>query len=451
MKLNAHLGRRLGITTLVILVIFMAIAVSEAILSINRERSAVSHLLQLVSKIEALKSSPIATFDKNLGEIIQLSQTSEYRHIEILITKDDDQILAQTNPSQQANFFSLAIGRAVYAFNRPEPTQSLVKQWRVKNISFDIKPSLISEQSEVGTNLIISIGMLVGFALLLYLGLKLILQKAISPLNESINQLQKLARNQYDGVLNESDIEEVSRINQAINDLSVALIDLEKSRQMLSARIISAQENERANISRELHDELGQKIAVIRLNTGYLGKILSQQDSALVALADINQAIKDIDTELKSLLARLKSNHEFHFLNNKTLKELLTDLIEQWKKSPGQATQFNYSINLGNEHFNSNLSLTVFRITQEALTNIAKHAQAKRVDIKVWSDKRFIYWYIADNGIGIAENLTTSLLKGNGLSGLQERIWSIGGELLINEHNEDKCGLTLEAKIPISA
>jgi two-component system sensor histidine kinase UhpB len=293
--------------------------------------------------------------------------------------------------------------------------------------------------------------MLVGFALLLYLGLKLILQKAISPLNESINQLQKLARNQYDGVLNESDIEEVSRINQAINDLSVALIDLEKSRQMLSARIISAQENERANISRELHDELGQKIAVIRLNTGYLGKILSQQDSALVALADINQAIKDIDTELKSLLARLKSNHEFHSLNHKTLKELLTELIEQWEKSPGQTTQFNYSINLGNENFNSNLSLTVFRITQEALTNIAKHAQAKRVDIKVWSDKRFIYWYIADNGIGIAENLTTSLLKGNGLSGLQERIWSIGGELLINEHNEDKCGLTLEAKIPISA
>ena len=110
MKLNAHLGRRLGITTLVILIIFMAIAVSEAILSINRERSAVSNLLQLVSKIESLKSGPIATFDKNLGEIIQLSQTSEFRHIEILITKDDDQILAQTNPSQQANFFSAMPG-----------------------------------------------------------------------------------------------------------------------------------------------------------------------------------------------------------------------------------------------------------------------------------------------------------------------------------------------------
>ena len=102
MKLNAHLGRRLGITTLAILVIFMAIAVSEAILSINRERSAVGNLLQLVSKIEALEASPNSVFDKNLNEIIQLSQIGEFRHIEILITKDDVQILAQTNPSQRS-------------------------------------------------------------------------------------------------------------------------------------------------------------------------------------------------------------------------------------------------------------------------------------------------------------------------------------------------------------
>lgn len=449
MRLDAHLGRQLGITTLAILIIFMAIAISEAILSINRERLAVGNLLQLVTKIEALQSSSDANFEKNLTEIIQLSQTEEFRHIEILITKADGQTLSQTNPALRANKLSLTIGKAIYELNRPEPVTTLAKHWKIKGIDFNISPSLISEQSEVGTNLIISIGMLVGFAMLLYLGLKLILRKAINPLNESISQLQKLARNQYDGVLNKSGIEEVGRINQAINDLSVALIDLEKSRQMLSTKIISAQENERANISRELHDELGQKIAVIRLNTGYLEKVLAQQDTALLALADINQAIKDIDTELKSLLARLRSNHDFLALNNKTLKELLTELIQQWEKSPGQTTQFNYAITLGNEVFNSNLSLTIFRITQEALTNIAKHAQATRVDIKISSDNRFIYWYIADNGVGIPENLAIALLKGNGLSGLQERIWSIGGELLINAHNEDKRGLTLEAKIPL--
>lgn len=449
MRLNAHLGRQLGITTLAILIIFMAITISEAILSINRERLAVGNLLRLVTKIEALQSSSDTNFEKKLAEIIQLSQTEEFRHIEILIAKDDGQTLSQTNPALQANTLSLTIGKAIYELNRPEPVTALAKHWKIKNIDFNISPSLISEQSEVGTNLIISIGMLVGFAMLLYLGLKLILRKAINPLNESISQLQKLARNQYDGVLNKSGIEEVGRINQAINDLSVALIDLEKSRQMLSTKIISAQENERANISRELHDELGQKIAVIRLNTGYLEKVLAQQDTALLALADINQAIKDIDTELKSLLARLRSNHDFLALNNKTLKELLTELIQQWEKSPGQTTQFNYAITLGNELFNSNLSLTIFRITQEALTNIAKHAQATRVNIKISSDNRFIYWYISDNGVGIPENLTMSLIKGNGLSGLQERIWSIGGELLINAHNEDKRGLTLEAKIPL--
>ena len=121
--------------------------------------------------------------------------------------------------------------------------------------------------------------MLVALTAALYIGVKLTLQRALNPLKEALNQLQDLAHNKYDGVLKESDISEVKAVNDAINELSQSLIDLENSRQMLSAKLISSQEDERARISRDLHDELGQKIAVIRYNTSYPQKTLSDTNT----------------------------------------------------------------------------------------------------------------------------------------------------------------------------
>lgn len=450
MKLSQQLSRRLGIATTIILLIFLIVAISETLLSINREKFAISNLLTLSSTIESLKTTSASEFPERLNQVIHFSQHQEFRHVQIRISDSSGQLLAENDLRSDINPIGLLIGKTIYGLNAQTSETEFKKSSVIQGVLFEIIPDPISEQSEAGTNLLISISTLVGFAIILYLGLKLILYKALHPLHAAIEQLQKLALNQYDGILTSSDTLEVRRINQAINDLSTSLIHLEKSRQLLSAKIISAQEDERVNISRELHDEFGQKIAVIRLNTGYLGKVLGDYPGAMQALTDINQAIKDIDGELKSLLKRLKADQSFLNLKGKSLSELLIELIQEWQKSPSQLTQFNYAIDLPNEGLSSNLCLTLFRITQEALTNIAKHARATRVDIKINRDQRYVYWLISDNGQGLSQDLTTTLLKGNGLSGLQERIWSIGGELYVNQHNEDNKGFILEAKIPLS-
>jgi two-component system sensor histidine kinase UhpB len=297
--------------------------------------------------------------------------------------------------------------------------------------------------------------MLIALTATLYFGVKLTLAKALNPLKQSLNQLQQLAQNKYDGVLKESDISEVKAVNDAINELSQSLIKLNNSRQMLSAKLISSQEDERARISRDIHDELGQMIAGIRYNTSYLQKTLESKskgeifNDVLQAIGDISNATKNIDEELKRILKELRPQGNLLNLNNESIKKLLIDLIEGWQATTSNACIFNYSIDLGSKLLQQNIGLTLFRITQEALTNIAKHAQASLVDIQIHVDQHFIYWSVCDNGTGISDWDVSTQQRGNGLSGLQERLWAIGGELTITPKLEEG-GVGLSAKLPLS-
>ena len=219
---------------------------------------------------------------------------------------------------------------------------------------------------------------------------------------------------------------------------------------MLSAKLVSSQEDERARISRDLHDELGQKIAVIRYNTSYLQKTLetASSENSTQAINDIALATKDIDQELKKILKELRPQQHLLNIDNQSLKNLLLNLINGWQSTTGNECQFNYQIELGDINFDQNIALTVFRITQEALTNIAKHAKASKVEIKIKTDAQYIYWSVVDNGTGISDWNPSTQQRGNGLSGLQERVWSIGGELTISPQVENG-GFGLFAKIPV--
>jgi two-component system sensor histidine kinase UhpB len=220
---------------------------------------------------------------------------------------------------------------------------------------------------------------------------------------------------------------------------------------MLSAKLVSSQEDERAKISRDLHDELGQKIAVIRYNTSYLQKTLEtgSSENSIQAINDIALATKDIDQELKKILRELRPQQHLLNIDNESLKNLLLNLINGWQSTTGSQCQFIAEIELGNINFDQNIALTVFRITQEALTNIAKHAKANKVVIKLKTDAQYIYWSVVDNGVGIGDWNPSTQQRGNGLAGLQERVWSIGGELTITPQVEDR-GFGLSAKIPVT-
>jgi two-component system sensor histidine kinase UhpB len=459
MKLNQYLGRRISALALALLSIFLAVAITQATISIQREKKGTEQLLLLSQELDQLSQTGLSDLTPKLNKLIALSQSDEFRHIRIYFKDAKGQIIAQSNPDRNISMAGNLLNK-LFKLTHQSPTNDVVSaSWVIrgpdKTITVYISPDPASELNEAATSLFSSMLMLVALTATLYFGVKLTLAKALKPLKQSLSQLQHLAQNKYDGVLKESNISEVKAVNDAINELSQSLIALENSRQMLSAKLISSQEDERARVSRDIHDELGQKIAVIRYNTSYLEKILGSQSNselfndALQAIGDISDATKNIDEELKRILKELRPQGNLLNLNNESIKKLLIDLIEGWQATTSNACRFNYSIDLGPQPLQHNIGLTLFRVTQEALTNIAKHAQASFVDIQIHVDQNFIHWSVCDNGTGISDWDRKSQQRGNGLCGLQERLWAIGGELTITPKLE-KGGFGLSAKLPLS-
>jgi two-component system sensor histidine kinase UhpB len=453
MKLNQYIGKRLAGLALALLSIFLLIALAQATISIQREKKGAEQLLLLSQKLDHLKHAGLQDFTTQLNELITLSQSDDFRHIKITFKDAKGQIIAQTNPDQSVTVVGNLLGQLMNLLYQPMPDEIIATSWLIKGsdktVTVFISPNSASEQNEAATSLFSSLLMLCALTATLYFGVKLTLNRALNPLKEALHQLEDLSHNKYDGVLKESDISEVKAVNDAINKLSQSLIQLEESRQMLSAKLISSQEDERAKISRDLHDELGQKIAVIRYNTSYLQKTFNdaKSDNALQAIEDISIATKDIDQELKKILKELRSHQDLVNIDNHALKNLLINLISGWQSTTSSSCLFKYQINLDNTNLDQNVALTLFRITQEALTNIAKHAKASKVEVKIEVDTQYIYWSVIDNGLGSANWSPSTQQHGNGLAGLQERLWAIGGELTITPQI-DGGGFGLYAKIP---
>ncbi|WP_442975094.1 histidine kinase, partial [Salmonella enterica] len=162
------------------------------------------------------------------------------------------------------------------------------------------------EQEEAAENLLILLAMLLALVTALVIGVGLALRQALRPVSQILDGLGQLGRRNYAMRLGASPIDEIQVVNLAVNQLAESLKELESSRRTLSMKVLSLQEEERVRLARELHDELGQKLTVIRLNTGYLQKASGLNAEGRGALSDIAQATASIQQEVRELLHRLR-------------------------------------------------------------------------------------------------------------------------------------------------
>lgn len=206
----------------------------------------------------------------------------------------------------------------------------------------------------------------------------------------------------------------------------------------LSVYLQKVREDERTHIAREIHDELGQILTGIKLDLSWLQPKVEQcseeAKKRLVATIDLtNSAIKSvrkIATDLRPVIL-----DDFG----------LIAAIEWQAKQFAERTNLKVNINLPETEwsFSKDFSTIVFRICQEALTNVARHAHATEVDVSVDIEKGNLFLRIADNGVGINGDKKIGSL---GLIGMRERAESMGGKL--NIVNLPDGGVLLELKIP---
>jgi len=209
---------------------------------------------------------------------------------------------------------------------------------------------------------------------------------------------------------------------------------------LLAGHLDTVREEERSHLAREIHDVLGQALTVTKLHVtmarrqisvGNTAFAVTKLDNALSSLDDTIRMSRQVATELRPPL-----------LDSLGLQAALSAYIRELEEKTHLKIHFESPAEL--PHLTAKQSITAYRICQESLTNVVRHAQAEEVSISLLRLGEAITLSIKDNGLGFSDSSEKSR-KSFGLLGMQERAQLIEGELLISSGN----GTTVTLQFPI--
>ncbi len=211
--------------------------------------------------------------------------------------------------------------------------------------------------------------------------------------------------------------------------------------QTLSHRLVEVQEAERRHIARELHDEIGQVLTGLKLMLEMNTRSASDGDGAelgqaLALVNDLMGRVRELSLDLRPAM-----------LDDLGLLPALLWHFERYTAQTHVRVEFRHS---GLEHrFEPKVEIAAYRIVQEALTNVARHAQVNTVTVRLWADQDALGMQIEDHGIGFNPEVTLASRTSGGLSGMQERAVLLGGYLVIE--SVPGAGACLTAELPLAA
>ncbi|MEE2789660.1 MAG: sensor histidine kinase [Myxococcota bacterium] len=202
----------------------------------------------------------------------------------------------------------------------------------------------------------------------------------------------------------------------------------------LGGRLLEVQEEERKRLSRDLHDDLGQILTGLRLRL----TALSTTDISPAAEQQLTSAIKAVDMGVDQV-RRLAHNLRPPALDSLGLADGLRSFAMDWSA----LSQLDLRLELESVDLNPIWSETIFRVAQEAMTNVSRHAHATTVEIRLWQDEAWVYLRIDDNGVGLADEHAMGL----GLIGIRERLGALGGGFTL--HPSNLGGVCFHVKLPV--
>lgn len=242
-----------------------------------------------------------------------------------------------------------------------------------------------------------------------------------------------------DGVVNV--IRDISERKRAEKELRVFREQL----LALTTHLQSSIEEERSRISREIHDDIGQRMTALRMDLSLIEKSLKESSDPVICDMTVNE-IPEIQRMIDDGIQTMR----------KIIRDLRPEVLDtlglidgiRWQADEFQKrTGIQCSVKLPEQDptFESKVSTTIFRILQEALTNVVRHARATEVRVILQHTNDLLTLEVADNGKGISE-IEKNKVESFGLLGIRERARSIGGSMTIN--GEQGKGTVLRISVP---
>lgn len=257
---------------------------------------------------------------------------------------------------------------------------------------------------------------------------------------ELLARVQAMVRlQQAEAALRQARDELEQRVAERTEELSRATAAMRS----LSHRVVEVQEAERRAVARELHDEIGQLLTGLKLFLETSFQPVNAEQSA--ALADAVQQVNELMERVRQLSVSLRPQ----MLDDLGLLTALEWHFKRYAKQTGIHVRFRHTPVVG--RLPAQLETAAFRIVQEALTNVARHAAVKEVTVRLWLNEERLGLQIEDQGAGFDAAKALASRQSSGLAGMRERAEMLAGEMTVEASPGAGARLTVELPLADAA
>lgn len=447
MSLRYQINIRILISSLCVLILGGSIAIWQARDAVNKEiDSSINLAVQLISF--GFSQASQTPFNET-NWLLKFNSLNQTRHLSIQLKNPSGQIISFAHGNRPTNenelpprwFISLV------AAHYPQ-VEHQVTNFNGEQITVIIQANPLDEITEVWQESLAFFSSLFLVTLFTFLAVNLAFNKALKSIAVIVDALKVIETGQYQQKLPDFSIQEYDSIAKAINHMTGELSASQQENRALTQHTLAIQEDERQRLSQELHDELGQSLTAIKVMAVTAGR----SQTGTMGTTDMKQATDSIINVCDHLMTVVRSMmHQLHplILTELGLKATMEDLLNHWSiRNP----ELKLTITCPDEadYLEQKITIQIFRIVQECLTNIVRHAQASQAAINLKIDHQAgtgpeLQLQITDNGQGCAAD---KIKTGFGLLGMRERINSLGGNFAIQTQPQQ--GMTITATIPLS-
>jgi two-component system sensor histidine kinase UhpB len=274
----------------------------------------------------------------------------------------------------------------------------------------------------------------------------------IEPLNRVSSALYRLGEGDYAARVPENGPPEIVRLAASFNRMADQLAAMEARNRRLNEQLLTLQEEERAALARDLHDEIGPYLFAINVDASTIARLAADKQVPEIAplVSLVQQGVAHMQEQVKATLGRLRPGGLTEF----GLKQVIEHLIAFWH-SRHPMIEFEVSVTIEPDESRSRdiIDETLYRVVQEGVSNAVRHGEASRITVTVAPDegRGHIVASIVDNGRGLTAANSNCGAPGFGLLGMRERVAALGGLLTIADCSDSiECatGLKVVARLP---
>ena len=300
----------------------------------------------------------------------------------------------------------------------------------------------INEVGEVWAQSRDTMLVLAGFAMLSAVLICTVVGRALRPLENLANAFDQIGNGDYHRRVPEDGPPELRRLASGFNTMTHRLATVAAQNRRLHERLLTLQAEERADLARDLHDEIGPLLFAVDMTAATIERTAGERSPGMsMHVRSIQDAVAQMQRHVRVPLGRLRP------IEAVELTAAIDRLVAFWRsRRPDIA--FVTSVSIEVDQTDQDLNETIYRVVQEGMSNAIRHGKPTRVDISIAHDDEGIRVEVADDGIGMAADGATGRDPGQlGLIGMRERVMAMAGSLTIR-HGHGGRGLAIVVELP---